>query len=151
MRRLNMLLVFGMLATFLIHAIMGGLRLAGADTDAMKTIAWVSVGFMAAHIVVTTVLTLRIIIPLIMHLFIFSASNEGAYRLQAFTLGRMISQILLVATLALHILTNIKPALISLGIKSEKALGADVLLVLAVLLLLFAVAFLIYYLRWMAV
>lgn len=178
MRRFNMFLVAGMLLTFLLHAIMGSLQLVGAGSGAMKTVAWVLVGFITAHVIVTTILTVQslharrlsgagyfkdnalfwarrisgflIIIPLIMHLAIFNASNAEVYRLQEFTTGRMISQILLVAAIALHVLTNVKPALISYGVKGEKRVAADVWVILSVLLLLFTLAFVIYYLRWIA-
>lgn len=178
MRRLNLCLVFGMLVTFLIHGIFGALQIAGADADALKTVAWICLAFVAAHIAVTTVLTVRtlrarrlsgagyfkdnllfwirrisgfsILIPLVMHLLIFRAGNAEAYRLQVFTVGRMLSQILLVATIALHVLTNIKPVMIALGLKGRRAYALDAMLILSILLLLFAVAFAIYYVRWAA-
>ena len=178
MRKLNMFLVSGMLVTFLIHSIMGSLQLAGANADAMKNVAWVMVGFISAHVIVTSVLTFQslkarklsgagyfkdnllfwtrrisgfaVIIPLILHLVIFRASNAEVYRLQVFTAGRMISQILLVAAIALHVLTNIRPALISFGVKGTRPVAVDIIFILSVLLILFAAAFVIYYLRWAA-
>lgn len=179
MRRINMILVIGMLVTFLIHGIMGALQIAGADANAMKTTAWICVGFVALHVIVTSILTVQtlharrlsgagyfkdnllfwtrrisgflVIIPLIMHLVIFHSSNAEAYRLQVFTTGRMISQILLVAAIALHVLTNIKPALISFGVKGHREFAVDLLFILTIILLLITAAFVIYYLRWMAV
>lgn len=178
MRKLNMVLVIGIIAAFLTHAIMGGLRLAGADTRSPSAAAWVCFGLIAAHVVVTTILTGRtlavwkrtgagyfrenalfwarrisgfvVLIPLVMHLVFFSTSNEGAFRLQVFTAGRLISQILLVVAIALHLLTNVAPLLITLGVREKRAFAADLLLILSVMLLLFAAAFVIYYLRWTA-
>ena len=178
MRRLNLFLVMGMLVTFLIHGVFGALQIAGGSADAQKTVAWICLGFVAAHGAVTTILTIRtlrarrlsgagyfkdnllfwvrrisgfaVLIPLVMHLFIFRSGNEAAYRLQVFTAGRMISQILLAAALGLHILTNIQPVMIALGLKGRKALALDATLVLSVVLLLFAAAFAVYYLRWAA-
>ena len=86
-----------------------------------------------------------------MHLVFFRSANADVYRLQVFTAGRMISQILLVLAIALHVLTNIRPALIGLGVKDTKAFAVDLLLVLSVLLLMFAAAFAVYYVRWAAV
>ena len=177
MRKLNMFLVIGMLVTFLAHAIAGSLQLAGAQVNTLTGFGWVSVGLICAHIVVTTILSIdtlksikasgasyfkdnklfwvrrisgfTIVIPLLMHLLIFKSSNADAFRLTVFTRGRMISQILLVVCIAVHALTNIKPLLISLGIKSYKESFVDALLILSSCLLLFAVAFVIYYLRWM--
>ncbi len=59
MRRLNLFLVVGMLVTFLAHAVMGALQLSGANTNTLKPLAWVCVGLMAAHIVVSAVLTVQ--------------------------------------------------------------------------------------------
>ena len=85
-----------------------------------------------------------------MHLLIFRAGNADVYRLKVFTTGRLVSQLLLVLCLALHILTNIRPLMISLGAKSYRAFALDAIIVLTVLLALFAVAFGIYWLRWAA-
>ena len=176
MRKLNMFLVIGMLVTFLAHAIAGSLQLAGAQVNTLTGLGWVSVGLICAHIVVTTILTIdtlksikasgasyfkdnklfwvrrisgfTIVIPLLMHLLIFKSSNAEAFRLTVFSTGRMISQILLVVCIALHVMTNIKPMLISLGIKSYKESFVDVLLILSCCCLLFAAAFAIYYIRW---
>ena len=179
MRRVNLILVAGMLVTFLLHAIMGALQLAGANADAQKPVAWICVGFIAAHTVVTTILgiqTLRarrksgagyfranqlfwarrisgaaILIPLVMHLVFFRASNAEAYRLQVFTAGRLISQLLLVLALALHVLLNVKPLMIALGVRDTKSFTTDLMLILSVVLLLAGAAFVVYYLRWLRV
>lgn len=180
LRKINMFLVIGMLVTFLAHAISGGLRLAGASTAPATYLAWALTVFIALHMVVTTILTVQtlkarrlsgagyfkensafwtrrisgfvILIPLIMHITIFMQPPEAdAYRLQVFTAGRLISQILLVAAIALHVLTNIRPAAISFGIRDGKAFRIDLMLILSVMLLLFAAAFAIFYIRWMSV
>ncbi len=178
MRKLNMFLVAAILVTFLAHAITGSLQLAGATSDTPEWIAWVCVAFISAHVVVTTILTVQslyarkragagyfkdnllfwirrisgfvILIPLVMHMTIFSASNAYVYRLQAFTTGRLISQILLVAAIALHVITNIRPMMISFGVKGHRAYAFDIIFIMTVLLLLFAISFAIYYVRWAA-
>lgn len=181
MRRLNLFLVIGMFVTFIAHGIMGALKLCGANTDAWKLVGCISIAFICAHVVVTAILTgqtlktmkktgtgyfrenklfwvrrisgLTILIPLVMHLMIFqgTAAPSGAYRLVVFNTGRMISQVLLVVTIAFHALTNIKPLLIALGVRETKAFALDLLLILSAVLLFFAVAFAVYYLRWLAV
>ena len=179
MRRLNVFLVIGMFLSVFAHGIMASVQLAGGNADAQKTIAWIGVAFICAHVIVTTILTIRtlktmkasgtsyfkenkmfwtarisgfaILIPLLMHLLIFHSANEGPYRLQAFTTGKLISQILLVACIAVHVLSNIRPLLIGFGVKQRKAFSADLLFLFSLLLLLFALAFVVYYLRWMRV
>ena len=179
MRRLNLFLVIGIFVTFLGHAIGGALRLTGAENEPASWLARACVFFVCLHMIVTTILTVRtlrarrlsgagyfkenrifwirrisgfaVLIPLVMHLLIFTPGSGDAYRLAVFTTGRLISQILLVLTVALHALSNIRPLLISLGVRDTKSFRTDLLLVLSVLLLLFGAAFFIYYLRWMAV
>ena len=179
MRRCNMFLVMGIVATFLLHAIMGATLLLGGSNSALKVVARICLTLVAAHIVITGILTFRtlkaigrsgrgyfkenkmfwvrrlsglaMLIPLIMHLTIFTAHSAGAYRLTAFTTGRMISQLLLVITLGLHIITNIRPLMISLGLNRGKGLRVDIILILSAVLLMFSIAFLVYYLRWMRV
>ena len=179
MRKLNMFLVIGILVTFILHGVGGALRLAGASAGTMTAAAWCCVGLITAHVIVTVILTVQtlqarrrsgagyfrenklfwarrisglvILIPLIMHLTIFRTGSGAAFRLTVFTTGKLISQILLVLAIALHVLTNIKPALISFGVRDTKAFRVDLLFILSVILLLFGAAFVVYYLRWMAV
>lgn len=178
MRKLNLFIVVGMLVTFLVHAVMGALQLSGANANTLKSLAWVCVGLITAHIVVSVVLTIQtlyackksgtgyfrnnlmfwakritgftIVIPLVMHLMIFHSESGDAFRLQVFTSGRMISQILLVVTIALHVMINIKPLLTGFGVKENRAFAGDIIFVLSVVLLLLAAAFVVYYLRWTA-
>ena len=178
MRKWNLFFVIGMLVTFLLHGIMGSLKLAGADADAQTTVAWISVGFLCGHVIISSILTgkslharrlsgagyfrdnqlfwirrisgLLILIPLVLHLLVFRSGNAGAFRLQVFTTGRLISQLLLVAAIALHVLTNVKPALISMGVRDTKSFSRDLIMILAFMLLLFGIAFAIYYTRWMS-
>ncbi len=180
MRRLNMFLAAGMLVTFVLHAVAGALKLLGADSGAMKAAAWTCLVLAMIHAAVSVVLTfqtvhvqrvsgaayfkdnlifwarrisgLALIIPLVMHVLLFQADTSGgAVRLQVFTQGRLVSQILLVLTIAFHVLTNIEPMLISFGIKSTKAFSHDAMFVLSVVLLLACVGFGAYYARWAAV
>ena len=176
MRRLNIILIAGMFLTFLLHGITGALTISGGNSDVNKIAAWICVFFVALHVIVTTILTVKtlhaihktkagyfknnimfwirrisgftILIPLLMHLFIFNVPPTDIYRLKAFDTGRFISQLLMVLTISLHVLTNIKPFMLAIGAKNYKKIIINTLFVLAILFLLFAVAFCIYYLRW---
>jgi len=179
MRKFNAILAAAMLILFLIHAIMGTMTMLGVSSTSLKFFAWALVGVIVLHIVVTTILTIQtlyarkksgvgyfrenllfwarrisgfaIIPPMIMHLLIFKASNSGAYRLSVFTTGRLISQILLLIAIAVHIITNVKPALIAFGIKGLKEFAVDILIIISILLIIFGMAFIVYYIRWHAV
>lgn len=178
LRKINIFCIIGIVVTLLAHGIMGSLLITGAGTDALKNVARASVGFICAHIIITSILAaqtlhagrmtgrsyfrnnamfwarrisgLVILIPLYMHLVIFTSEVGDAYRLQAFTTGRLVSQILLIAAIALHVLINIRPLLISLGIRDLKAFSIDTMLVISIMLLLFGIAFCVYYMRWMS-
>ncbi len=89
-----------------------------------------------------------ILLFILFHVLIFIGRNEGAFRLNYFGTAQLISQILLVITVAVHVITNVKPVLIAAGIPGLKKYAVDILLVLAILLLLSGAAFVIYYLRW---
>ena len=178
MRRLNTFLVIGIILSFLFHAVSGSIRLFGADAGYPKTAAMLCIALVVLHVVITAVLTAKtlkamrksgkgyfrenklfwtrrisgaaLLIPLVMHLLVFSGTGDEAYRLVLFNSGRLISQILLAAVLAFHILTNIHPFLVGIGVKEHKIISADMLFVVSVFLLFCCGAFCVYYLRWMA-
>ncbi|MBR1751249.1 MAG: pilus assembly protein PilX [Ruminococcus sp.] len=86
---------------------------------------------------------------ILFHILIFMGkTSDGVYRLEAFETLQLISQILLVVTIALHVISNARPMLLSFGIKSFKEIGIDIALVLCFVLIFTAAAFIIYYIRW---
>ena len=179
LRMINFFAVAGILVSFLIHSISGSVRLFGAQGISPKISARICMLFVVVHVIVSAILTVKtvktirksgksyfgenklfwarrisgfaLLIPLVMHLLIFRGTGDDAYRLVFFDTGRLISQILLVACLALHIILNIRPLFIGVGVKRRGAIAADIGLVLAVLLLLCCCAFCFYWLRWVAV
>jgi hypothetical protein len=91
-----------------------------------------------------------VMVFLIVHILIFRGSTQGGfYRLNLFAGAQLVSQILMVLSIAVHVITNVKPSLISLGIRSLREYAVDILLVLSLLLLIAGAAFVVYYLRWM--
>ena len=85
------------------------------------------------------------------HVLIFNGSNEGGvYRLNPFGIAALISQILMVVCLVLHIVLNVRPLKIAFGFSDKRKESYDFAVVMAILLLIAAAAFLIYYLRWQA-
>lgn len=164
------------LALFLLHAILGSFQMLGIGNTVLKTTAWATMGLIAVHAVIGVKLTadtLRvqqkagvaylkenqvfwarrisgfvIMILIFFHLTTFGYTTNGAYRLRWFDAGKLVTQLLLVAAVAAHVTANVKPMMISLGIKSLKQWVGDILFVLSVLLLFMAAAFIVYYLRW---
>ena len=90
-----------------------------------------------------------IVLFMIFHMVIFyGRSVDGVYRLHFFGKAELITQIFLVLSVALHVLTNVKPSLIALGIRSLKDYAVDLLIALSVFLIFMGAAFFIYYIRW---
>ena len=178
MRRLNAVLTACIMVLFLFHAVMGAFQLLGTGSNTVRVLGWVTLVLTALHALIgikLTADTLRtqkqagasypkenrlfwarrisgfILIALIaLHVGAFSSSASGAYRLLPFGRFKLAVQLLLVLTLALHVLSNVKPMLISFGIRRFEERSGDILFVLALLLLFMTAALVFYYFRWNA-
>ena len=73
---------------------------------------------------------------------------NGVYRLRHYDMATFAAQILMVLSLTVHLTTNIRPLGIALGIEDTKNIRTDILIVLSVTLLLAAIGFVIYLIRW---
>ena len=83
------------------------------------------------------------------HIVIFSGKGEGSgFRLNLFDVPQLLCSVLMVASLILHIVTNIRPLMIALGARSFGKFLADAGIVLSVVLLAAAAAFVVYFIRW---
>ena len=90
-----------------------------------------------------------LMIFLCFHIAAFAGVDAAAgERLRYFGIGRLATQILMVVSLMVHLLTNIPPLRLALGIRDKGNVRTDLLLVLAVLLFLAGLAFAVYYVRW---
>ncbi len=86
------------------------------------------------------------------HVFIFTGKGAGAgYRLVNFDIVALVSQILMVISLFVHLITNISPLKIAMGIKDKGNIKTDIIFVFSILLLLAGLAFFVYFLRWITV
>jgi hypothetical protein len=61
---------------------------------------------------------------------------------------QMIGQMLMLLALGIHLLSNIRPLAVSLGLYKGLGYGRDVLLILTIVLAFCTLAFVVYYLRW---
>ena len=179
MRKLNAILTAVIMVLFLVHGIMGAFVLTGIGENAMKAAGYICMGLIVVHAVIGILLmreTFRaakasgvsypkenrlfwarrisgfaLLVLMFFHIGAFGYAGENGFRLRYFGAFRLAAQLLLVAALAVHIISNVKPALISFGIRPLKGRSGDILFVLSVLLLFMAGAFVIYYLRWIHV
>lgn len=148
----------------------------GAGHTALKPLAYTAFSLIIAHTVISVILTWKsvtvwmrtgtfylkenkmflarrisgavIMVMIIIHMSTFSVVVDGVYRLQPFTGIKLACQIILVASIALHVISNVKPALISFGIRSFRSRTAEIIIILSVTFAAMTVAFVIYWLRW---
>jgi succinate dehydrogenase hydrophobic anchor subunit len=83
------------------------------------------------------------------HIMIFVNIGDGAYRLKLFAFPELFTQICLVLSAAVHVISNIKPLEIAVGIRTGRSAAADIFFVITVLLLFSAAGFAVYFLRWL--
>ena len=176
MRKWNGVITAGILVLFLAHAVMGSFQLYGVGNTALRHTARAAMILVVIHAVISAKLTLdtirtvrrtgapyirqnllfwarrvsgfALLVFLVLHMTAFSTGGGGAYRLKWFNTGRLVTQILMVLTLGIHLISNIKPALITFGIRGLKSKTGHILFALSVLLLFMAGALIVYYLRW---
>jgi len=178
MRKLNTIVSLVLIILFLIHIIAGSfqmMKIIPGGNELMKDLSYFMLFMIGVHILIGTKLTidsvkigrksgkfyfrenaifwtrritgLAMILLVICHVLLFTSNGE-VFRLNDFNEVQLIFSIFLVFTLLVHILANIRPLLISFGISGFRLYVKDILLVLAIISLLGAVAFVIYYLRW---
>ena len=85
---------------------------------------------------------------LVFHLTAFGDNSGAQYRLAWFDTAKLVTQLLLVAAIALHVLSNVRPMFISFGIRSLRERVGDILVILSAGLLFMAAAVIVYYIRW---
>lgn len=178
LRKINAILGPAMIVLLLIHIISGAFQLYGLIPggvlirEILSYLLLVLTGIHAVIGVILTVQTLRIcrqegrsyfrnnerfwlsrisgfalLFLIAYHVMLFTGESGEVFRLQAFGWVQMAAHIMMVLVLFLHLASNIRPLFIALGIGSRKYL-TDILIVLAIILLVCAAAFVVYYLRW---
>jgi hypothetical protein len=175
MRKWNAILSAILIAIFLLHGVMSGFLLIGAGENAGKLLAWIGFALMIVHAVFSAVFTAQtiksgkatgkwylrqnalfwtrrisgvcILVLAFFHFGLFGREVDGGYILFKFTTARLVTQLLLTAALFTHILTNIRPLLVSLGVLRHKELGVDCRLIISVVLLFCTGAVIFYYVR----
>ena len=176
MRKFNSILTAVILVMFIIHGFLGALNMLDVVVVITKAMAWTMVALIGVHTVLSCVLTARafktwkktgapylrentlfwvrrisglaIMIMLVFHVISFTSASGSAFTLSFFDGFRLAANILLVFSIAFHVITNVKPLLISLGIRRLKPRAGDILFFLSVLLILFIIGFIVYYIRW---
>ena len=174
MRKFNAILTVLIMILFLDHAIFGSLQLFGANNVmVMKVTSRICAVLIFIHAAIGIKLTIdsirvwrapyfrenalfwarrisgaAIMVLIFFHMFAFSSTVNGNLQLKPFTTAKTIMQILFVVSIALHVLTNIRPLFIAIGARSLKRFLPDILVILSIVLIISIAAFIIYYFRW---
>ena len=176
MRKLNSILTAVILVLFIIHGFLGALNMIDIAVVITKYMAWVMVALIAVHVVLSCILTaqalktwkitgapyfrentlfwarrisgIAVMLLLAFHVLAFRSISSGTFTLGFFGGFQLATNILLVISIAVHVITNVKPMLISFGVRSLKPRAGDILFFLSILLVLFIIGFIVYYLRW---
>ena len=178
MRKANGIITVIIIVLFVIHGIAGTFLMSGIGSSALKPLAGVTACLVAVHTVLGVILTLRSVMVwrrtgvgyfkenrifwarrisgaavmdlLLVHMTVISTKVDSVVRLQEFTTAKLVLQILFVAALAVHIISNAKPLLITFGIKSFKSRAAEIIIIMSVILVVMAAGFVVYWVRWNA-
>jgi succinate dehydrogenase/fumarate reductase cytochrome b subunit len=142
----------------------------------METLSWIMVALVAVHMLIGIILTVKtvhiskragvhywkenivfwirrisgfaLMLLVLLHFVLFVQTGEGIFRLNDFDLPQLVGQALMLLALAIHLLCNIRPLAVALGLNGGSGYGRDVLFILSVVLAFCALAFVVYYLRW---
>ena len=151
MRKLNTILSVLLLFICVLHGLMGSFMLLGISSGAGKFLAWIGVklyGKQNALFWARRTSGLAILLMLFFHIGVFGRVQDGVYILFPFTTVRLLTQLLLVASVFVHLLLNLRPLLVSLGIVRDKEQRGDLYLILSILVLFAAGSIILYYIGW---
>lgn len=179
MRKINAVITPLILILFILHGVSGAFNLTGFGNSLTRIIAWPMAGLIGVHMVFGIILTAQtlqaqkkagvsypkenrlfwarrisgflIMILIGFHVYAFTGVSADHFRLTEFTPVLLGCQILLVITIAVHVISNVKPMLISLGVPKLKPRAGDIIFWVTILLCVMAAAFIFYYFRWGAV
>jgi len=179
MRQANAILSAVMLALFLFHGVGNAFELLLVGGPTSKYLARALLTLALVHAVLGVVLTVAtvkvqrqagtsyvrlnsrfwavrasgvaIAVFIAFHMMTFLQVSDGPYRLREFGAFELATNVGLVLSMAVHVLTNVRPLAVSLGIGAPRSRAADLALVLSVLLLFMAVAFVVYFVYWSVV
>lgn len=176
MRKINGIIAMLVLVLFVIHGILGALNLMNVATVIVKVLSHTMLSLIIVHALISAGLTVRsvrtaiqtktpyfrhnrlfwarrisgiLILALVFfHMTAFGYTSGGVFRLTPFDAFRFGVQLLFWLSIAVHIITNVKPVLITFGVKRLRPKAGDILFFISAALLFMAAGFIIYYIRW---
>ena len=177
MRKINAILGPVLIVLLLIHSISGSFQLSSiiSASNLRTVLSYVLLGVTGLHTVIGIILTIQtlnackragthyfknnesfwirrvsglaIVLLVIYHVIVFTGTQGEAFRLNSFGILQVIAHIVLALALAIHLMFNIRPLCIAFGLENRKFIK-DAAVILAIVMLAAAIAFIYYYLRW---
>lgn len=176
MRKANGFIAMAVLVLFLVHGILGALNLMNIAPVVVKALSHTMLSLIVVHAVVSVILTVRsvraaakthapyfrqnrlfwarrisgalLLVLVFFHMTAFGYTSGGVFRLVPFDAFRLVTQILFLLSVAVHIITNVKPVLITFGVRKLRPKAGDILFFVSAAMLFMAAGFIIYYIRW---
>ena len=176
MRKINGVIAVAILVMFIVHGIFGALNMMDIAPIIVKILSHTMLVLICVHALISIILTVQsvrtavkthapylrrnylfwarrlsgalIIILVFFHMTAFGKVEGGVFRLYPFDINRLIVQMLFLLSVAVHIITNVKPALITFGVKRLKPKSGGILFFISAALLFMAAGFIIYFIRW---
>ncbi len=176
MRKCNVLMTVIIFALFIVHAVCGSLNLMNIAPILTGSLARVMLTLILIHAVISIIFTVKsimiakktgapyfkenrlfwarrisgfvILLLVFFHITAFGEVVDGVFKLSFFSAYKLTTQLLLVLSVGVHIITNVKPVLISLGIRKLKPRAADILFFISIILALASIGFIVYFIRW---
>ncbi len=172
MRKCNTIITILMLVLFLLHVILGSLAMLRAINVAvyMYIIATLMALLILIHSIIGIILTIKTIVAIkkagkhyfkenmlfwirrisgfAVFIFMFNHMINFviAFNHETFSIPILLIQILMVVSLIIHLVCNIKPLTIAMGLTDKESINTGIVFVLSVILLISAVAFLVFFL-----
>lgn len=175
-KRINAIVSAAILVLFAIHGTGNALQLFGVGSIVPATIGWTMLGLACVHAIIGVVLTVQtlreqvragaayprlnkrfwavrasgfaLVVCAAFHVLVFGGPGGEFVRLAFFGHAELVMHLLMMASLAVHVLCNMEPLLIDLGLPAPRGRAADAMVVFAVLLIIAAAAFVFYFVRW---
>ena len=166
MREFNTILVLIIMVLLLDHVLFGGMYFLGIGTGVFKPLAIAMLALVMLHAVISLIVTFRaekagfvtkarynkenrefwgrritgifIIILALLHAFMVGKNQDGVPRMQKMPKPLHIATPLLIIFVYLHLLTNVRPLLISFGIRNVKK-KARIIEIILTIIMLFAI------------
>ncbi|MBQ8971605.1 MAG: pilus assembly protein PilX [Clostridia bacterium] len=176
LRKINAAISILLIVIYMLHGVLGSFTLLEISPWAGKALARFGLVLIGIHVLLGAILTVQafrvsaqkgekyykqnalfwtrrisglvLALCIAFHIGAFGETKAGRYVLVPFTTLKLIAQLMLIASLFIHIFINIRPLMLHIGSLKFRERRIDIFLALSVLLLFFTATMIIYYIGW---